>query len=225
MTQRRMTGLSMWTTTALVDTELLRIDLSKWPISMRMKINAEKLSRNVGNRLATKIKQRLRAGIDGAGRPLKPPMTGGQPLNRTGELIRSIRWKDYWVSASWTKKRQEKLKRQSSYFMQRERSTGRMRKHFFVRGNIATNFALLLALQLTQGQYTRRHHGRLGTAPPKNWDIMGAGTQQTREQIRALTARELKRQLDAGEMGLVAEMRAIAERNARFAAARARRGR
>ena len=33
------------------------------------------------------------------------------------------------------------------------------------------------------------------------------------------------RQLDAGEMGLVAEMRAIAERNARFAAARARRGR
>ena len=56
---------------ATVDPDLfVALDFSRWPMSLRAKINGEKLSRNVGNRLATKIKQRLRKGLDARGQEI-----------------------------------------------------------------------------------------------------------------------------------------------------------
>lgn len=214
---------------ARVDPDLFfSLDLSRWPMSLRVKINAEKLSRNVGNRLATKIKQRLRQGLRANGAAIPAPVTGGQPLNVTGELIKSIRYKDGWVAASWHRKRQEKLARKSQWRMVKDRNTGRMRKSFMTT-SVTSNFGLMIVLQSTGGTYTRRHtHGRkrdgslVMRRPPM--DLMGADSPETRKVIEALCRKELQRQLDAGEAGLAAELRSIAARNKRLAEAAARRG-
>lgn len=70
---------------------LLVVDIDV-PISLRLKINGDKALRNVGNRVASYVRRQLRAGLDGDGSPLPRPKDGGSPLNRTGELIRSIKY-------------------------------------------------------------------------------------------------------------------------------------
>lgn len=232
MTQRRMTGGSVnWEVLAAsVDADqFFKVDLRRWPLSLRVKINAEKLSRNVGNRLATKIKQRLRSGLEADGTPIQAPVTGGKPLNRTGELIKSIRYRDGWVAASWQRRRQEKLSRRSQWRVTTDRNTGQKKK-VFMTTSVMTNFALMIVLQATGFRYKRRHSHqtfkRDGTPimRRKYADLMGADTPETRALVMQLARRELQRQLDAGEMGMVAELRSIAARNARIEAARARRG-
>jgi hypothetical protein len=213
---------------ARVDPDLfLSLDLSRWPMSLRAKINGEKLSRNVGNRLATKIKQRLRKGLEADGRPIEPPVTGGKPLNRTGELIRSIRWDGGFVAPSYRRTRREKLNRAGNWRERTNRQTGK-KERWFHAGKVRSNFALMIVLQTTGGEYTRRYRTKKRNGEPfakrRMMDLMGADEPETRRIIEELTKRELQRQLDAGEAGLAAELRSIAARSRRMAAAAARRG-
>lgn len=217
-----------WHMTHVDPDRFVRLDLSKWPMSLRARINAEKLSRNVGNRLVTKIKQRLRQGLTAKGTPIQPPVNGGKPMQRTGELIQSIRWKDGYVAAGWSKPRKEKLARKRNWVTRRNRQTGKMERAF-VRGSVSTNFGLMIVLQLTGGEYRRRFQGgRKKDGEPfmrrSMIDLMGADEPKTGELIMQLARKELQRQLDAGEAGLAAELRSIAARNARLEAARIRRG-
>jgi len=203
------------------------LDLSKWPMSLRAKINGEKLSRNVGNKLATVIKKRLRQGVDARGQAIQQPINGGKPMNRTGELIRSIRWKDGWVAPSWYRKRQEKVTRAKAAKKIRDRRTGKMVSVLRTQ-RVETNFALMIVLQTTGGEYKRRHQARKRNGEPYAHrgmlDLMGSDLPETRTVIEQLVRRELQRQLDAGEAGLVAELRSIAARSKRLAKAAARRG-
>jgi hypothetical protein len=71
--------------------DLLSVEL-KVPLNLRLRIDGDRVKKAAGNRVATLLRKRIRSGQDGDGTPLPTPQQGGRPLNRTGDLIRSIRY-------------------------------------------------------------------------------------------------------------------------------------
>jgi len=170
------------------------VDFSQWPTSLRMRINEAKMERNVGNRLATLIKKRLRAGLDGDGQAIPTAKTASNPaINRTGELIKSIRYKDGWVAPGWSKYRPEKGPGMN------------------VRTNFGLMIVLLSGLNVNRAKRYTRKDGEPRQPMPKYGDLMGAESPKQQEQLMDLARREIKRQLDSGEIGIIAELRGVAK--------------
>lgn len=57
------------------------VDLSKWPLSVRLRLDSGRVSAAVGRKVAAAVRRRIRAGIG---------LRSGQTLNESGRLIRSI---------------------------------------------------------------------------------------------------------------------------------------
>lgn len=75
------------------DSRVLVADFAQWPISLRIKIDVDRVLRRVGTRVAAEVRARIRRGQEAEGRPLPRARTGeGQPLRRTGSLIKSIKY-------------------------------------------------------------------------------------------------------------------------------------
>ena len=70
---------------------------------MRLKINRGKVETAMGRRLATLIRTRLRQGNQAGGR-LPAPIRGGDAWNRSGRLIRSIKYDGGHVKATGRRK-------------------------------------------------------------------------------------------------------------------------
>lgn len=72
--------------------DLMRVEV-RIPTRIALTIDTDKISKYVGNRLAQKIRKRLRSGMDGDGGALNRPKRGSHPpMKETGRLIRSIRY-------------------------------------------------------------------------------------------------------------------------------------
>ena len=67
-----------------------------WPLKMRLQINGDKLSRNVGNKLATHVRKQWKAGLTGGGAPLPVPLQPVRerkgPMQITGWLLSKVRY-------------------------------------------------------------------------------------------------------------------------------------
>ena len=67
-----------------------------WPMKMRLQINGDKLSRNVGNKLATHVRKQWKAGLTGGGQPLPVPLQPVRerkgPMQITGWLLSKVRY-------------------------------------------------------------------------------------------------------------------------------------
>lgn len=151
------------------------------PARAQLYISRDKLLKAIGNSVASNIRKRLSAGIDGDGSPLPTPQTGNTPFNRTGELIKSIKYysKSGMVSPGmWTRQ-----------------GIGRRAR---------SNFGLMSIL--IANVFTRKGKPQNPSRPePK--DPMGSLSPKTVEIIEKAAAREVARQLKKGEMGLILDLR------------------
>lgn len=64
------------------------------PVHVRLRLDGLKIERAVGGMVATQLRRMLRQGQAPGGKPLRHPKDPkhGRPMNRTGQLIRSIRY-------------------------------------------------------------------------------------------------------------------------------------
>lgn len=168
------------------------IDISMTvPTRMRLKINADKLSRNVGNKLATHVRRQLKKGQTGGGESIPAP-EDKRPLHRTGELVKSIRYSRTYqmVMANNLKRthggRQLSRRAWSLYGLTRILISGKWR-----RG-------------AKKGQPVRRVVDLYG-------DQSALVTQKKEQAAQA----EIRRQLSVGEVGLVEELRSTYRRGRR----------
>lgn len=169
--------------------KLLVVDIN-FPTHIRLRIDGEKFTRNVGNKVATAIRKRLKLGLNAAGEEMPRPLQflgsglevrSGEALKRTGELIDSIKYrKDTGMISPSTSVRTT------------------------VSSRVRSNFGLM-AVHIA-GVYQRRGVQPKHTRPPIG-DPMGAESQSTVDEIEKASAAELKRQLASGECGLLLELK------------------
>lgn len=64
------------------------------PVTIRLRLDSLKIERAVGGMVATQLRRMLKQGRVPGGKPLRHPKDPkhGRPLNRTGQLIRSVRY-------------------------------------------------------------------------------------------------------------------------------------
>lgn len=168
--------------------DLLTVDLN-FPVNIRLGLNGDAVTRKVGQRLATKIRSRLRKGLDGDGSPLPRPLSGGKPLNNTGLLIKSIKYVP-------------RLGMVLPSTGIREGAYDKPRKSSQISSRARSNFGLM-TIHIS-GIYTRK--GASSSRSRPDIDPMGQGSDENRKIIETETNREISRQLARGEAGLLLEL-------------------
>lgn len=71
-----------------------------YPRNIRLHYDKPRLEGRVGKRIASIIQSRMMSGQRGDGTPLPKPETAPRSLDRTGDLIRSIRYRAGWIGPS-----------------------------------------------------------------------------------------------------------------------------
>lgn len=159
---------------------LLQVDLN-FPTAIRLRIDGDKVKKAIGNGVAAAVRSRLRQGLDGDGSPLPAPASGGAPLNARGSLIRSIRYDPrLGFVLPRTTRREDVSKRARS------------------------NFGLMAIL--ISGVFVPRGRQQ-STDRPMLVDPMGSDQPSTVKLVEEFGAKELKRQEQSGELGLVLELK------------------
>jgi len=148
------------------------------PLRMRLKINGDKLKRAIGASVAAATRRRLTQGQDGDGRPLPAPESGTPPLQRTGVMIKSIKyWARMGIVAPSTTARPDVSARARSNF-------GLMSIH-------------ISGIYSKDGDAVDR---------PALVDPMGQNSPETFKAIEKSGTKELARQLKKNEAGLLLEL-------------------
>ena len=145
--------------------------------NLELEIDINKLTRAVGHTVAANVRKRLKAGLDGDGSPLPAPQADNSPFDRTGELIKSIKYypKMGMVAPStWTRQ-----------------GVGRRAR---------SNFGLMSIL--IANVFTRKGKAQNSSRPDPT-DPMGSMSPKTREIIEKAAAKELARQANKGETKVV----------------------
>lgn len=99
---KRRWGRGWYAGTLARDTQAVRVEITV-PVVTGLDIDESTLYKKVGQQLATDIRKSLRAGRNPDGKPLPDPIPAkgvGTPLNRSGKLIDSIKYRDGWVAPS-----------------------------------------------------------------------------------------------------------------------------
>lgn len=159
------------------------------PARMRLRINGEKLSRNVGNRLATHVRRQWLRGQTGGGEsiPVSDDADANRrPLHRTGELARAVRYSRQYqmVMAS-------NLKRTHG-----QRSLSRRAWSLYGLSRI-----------LISGKWRRGRDKGRPVRPVV--DLYGDQSTLIAAKKQEAAQREVTRQLRANELGLVTELEHI----------------
>lgn len=179
-----------------------------WPLKMRLQINGDKLSRNVGSKLATHVRQQWKAGLTGGGQPLPVPLQPAKerkgPMQITGWLLSKVRFsrKYQFVMANnlvrQVKERNGKLrpisKRANSlYGLTRILISGKWRR---TDGKVQAT--------LKSGRVVDRKISGASVRPVV--DIYGAESALVNGKKEKFAQIEADRQLKSGECGLVTEL-------------------
>lgn len=161
------------------------IDISMTvPTRMRLRINADKLSRNVGNKLATHVRRQLKRGITGGGESIPAP-EGKRPLHQTGELVKSIRYSRTYQMVMANNLKRTHGDRQLS------------RRAWSLYG---------LTRILISGKW--RRGAKKGQPVRSVVDLYGDQSALVAQKKEQAAQAEIRRQLSIGEVGLVEELRA-----------------
>lgn len=83
----------------------LQVDFTRWPVDLRIRVDADRVLTPIGYGVATAVKKRIRKGLAAEGKPMPKPQDAerrrrtrdrrrkrGRPLIRTGDLVGSIRY-------------------------------------------------------------------------------------------------------------------------------------
>lgn len=180
----------------------------KWPMKMRLKINGDRLSRNVGNKLATHVKKQWKAGLTAGGEPLplpkQPVKERKGPMHITGWLIGAVRYS-----------RKYKFVMAHNFVRQSKEPNGRLRDLSKRAGSLYGLSRILVsgkwarikgttAVTLKSGRKVERRISGDSMRPPV--DLYGDTSTLIAEKKEQLAQREATRQLKTGEMGLVTEL-------------------
>lgn len=117
MARRRMARGFFGGSLAKTQQQGLQVEITV-PVVEGLDFDENAFYRKTGNSLATAIRAAIRTGTELHGKALPQPKPGkgvGSPLNRTGGLIRSIRYSGGWVAPS-TRRRQDVSRRAYSNF-------------------------------------------------------------------------------------------------------------
>lgn len=68
----------------------IKFEIPEWKLEFS---NVQEVVDEVGQAVAKMVVDRTRSGLDAEGKQLHRPLDGGQPMNRSGQLLNSIRWK------------------------------------------------------------------------------------------------------------------------------------
>lgn len=151
------------------------------PTRIRLKINGDRLKKAIGASVAAAVRRRLTRGQDGDGRPLPAPIAGNSPLNRTGELIKSIKyWARLGIVGPSTFARPDVSERARSNF-------GLMKIHI-------------------SGIYSKAGDA---VDRPDLVDPMGSNSLETFQTIEKAGTKEIARQLQKGQAGLILELKGM----------------
>ena len=204
----------------------IRVEIHDWPERLRI-LNTEqgdKLTAYIGRTIATDIRERLKQGLDAEFVPMKFRNKKNPPLNRSGTLIKSIRYQGDAVyargrrpirqakdvqrareraNAEW----EAKAKAQPNTAMGRKFAANLRRRKLRVYKN-PTGDALAIAVSPRAGGnmglmmiHQSAEYGVRGQTGQGGWkgsvtavDIMGNDTQWTANRKKSLAVRWLRRQ-------------------------------
>jgi hypothetical protein len=160
--------------------------VAKLPTKLRLKVNGDKLSRNVGNKLATYVRRQWKSGRTGGGESIpsaEEQPEGGQPLYRTGELLKSVRYSRYHTFVTANNLRREHGGRTLS------------RRAWSLYG---------LVRILASGKWRRGRQKGVPVRPPV--DLFGDSSEAVAQRKTDAAQKELQRQLAKNEAGLLVEL-------------------
>ena len=163
------------------------------PSKIRLRINGDKLSRNVGNRMASHVKRQWRKGLTAGGEAIPATREGERPLYRTGTLMKSVRFSRYYTFVTANNRERTHNGRTLS------------RRAWSLYG---------LARILMSGKWRRgKKKGQPVRAPI---DLYGDSSDIVVRLKQQHAQTEIDRQLSRGEAGLVAELAARAKYSRRY---------
>lgn len=181
------------------------------PAKMRLKLNREKMQRNVGNKLATRLRRQWTRGQTGGGEPLPIPKVENSkrkaPLHVSGTLIKSVKYSRFYsfVMADnlkknvvdWDGKTRRISKRAHSLFgLSRILISGKWRRRQDLGKAVQTSRGVMQVL--SPGQSVR-----------EPVDLYGDTAPATVEAKQDFAQREIARQLARNEAGIVEEAKAV----------------
>lgn len=173
------------------------------PVRLRLYVNAEKLQRAVGSKVARHVKNLMLSGRVPGGQLRLPKHKGSafgpmRPMHRTGQLIKSIRYQKAkrspggYVGPSGLRTADDRLHTYRRQTFNKASKSWRLKgERYTIRRRNYAVYAMLIAQELQPGLETD--------------EFTAALMSQTAE-------RELARQLKRREAGLMAEMKTIKRR-------------
>lgn len=181
------------------------------PAKMRLRLNREKLQRNVGNRLATRLRKQWGMGKTGGGQPLPIPTSENKrrkaPLHVSGTLMRAVKYSRHYAFVM-----ADNLKREVVDESGRTRRISKRANSLFGLSRILISGKWRRRRDLGKAVQTRRGKMQVlsaGEPIREPVDLYGDTAQVTIDAKQDYAQREIARQLARNEAGIVEEARAV----------------
>lgn len=181
------------------------------PAKMRLRLNREKMQRNVGNKLATRLRRQWTRGQTGGGEPLPIPKVENSkrkaPLHVSGTLIKSVKYSRFYtfVMANNLQKNVVDWDGQTRRISKRAHSLFGLSR-ILISGKWRRRRDLGKAVQTRRGKMQVLSAGEPIREPV---DLYGDTAQVTIDAKQDYAQREIARQLARNEAGIVEEARAV----------------
>jgi len=187
------------------------------PAKMRLKLNREKLQRNVGNRLATRLRKQWGMGLTGGGQPLPIPTSENTrrkaPLNVSGTLMKAVKYSRFYAFVM-----ADNLKKDVVDESGKTRRISKRANSLFGLSRILISGKWRRRRDLGQVVQTKKGAKRVlsaGEAVRAPVDLYGDNAQVTIDAKHDYAQREIARQLKRNEAGIIEEARDVYRRGKR----------
>ena len=187
------------------------------PAKMRLRLNREKLQRNVGNKLASRLRKQWRLGKTGGGEPLPIPTSENEkrkaPLHVSGTLMKALKYSRFYAFVM-----ADNLKREVVDQSGKTRRISKRAHSLFglsrilVSGKWRRRRDLGKTVQTKRGTMPVMSPGTPVRAPV---DLYGDSAQVTIDAKQDYARTEITRQLARNEAGIIEEARDVYRRGKR----------
>lgn len=187
------------------------------PAKMRLRLNREKLQRNVGNRLATRLRKQWGMGRTGGGEPLPIPTSENTrrkaPLHVSGTLMKAVKYSRFYAFVM-----ADNLKKDVVDESGKTRRISKRANSLFGLSRILISGKWRRRRDLGKTVQTKRGTMRVtspGTPVRAPVDLYGDSAQVTIDAKQDYAQREISRQLKRNEAGIIEEAREVYRRGKR----------